>query len=79
MPEVRKAQAEAVKSGELSWYEHAVRYVARRWDGQAGNSRRSTGETLTTVTPVLLTPGKGRPDDKALRRALYGSMPLSLS
>lgn len=49
-----------------------MRYVARRWDGQAGNSRRSSGETLATVTPVLLTPGKGRPDDKALRRALYG-------
>ena len=72
VPEVRKAQTEAAKSSELSWYEHAVRYVARRWDGQAGNSRRSTGETLATVTPALLTPGKGRPDDKALRRALYG-------
>ena len=72
VPEVRKAQTEAAKSSELSWYEHAVRYVARRWDGQAGNSRRSTGETLATVTPALLTPGKGRPDDKALQRALYG-------
>ncbi len=72
IPEVRKAKAEAAKSSELSWYEHAVRYVARRWDGQVGNSRRSTGETLATITPVLLTPGKGRPDDRALRRALYG-------
>ena len=72
VPEVRKAKAEAAKSSELSWYEHAVRYVARRWDGQAGNSRRSTGETLATVTPVLLIPGRRRPDDKALRHALYG-------
>jgi len=70
--EIRKAKAEAAKSSELSWYEHAVRYVARRWDGQAGNSRRSTGETLATVTPTLLVPGKGRPDDKTLRHALYG-------
>jgi len=72
VPEVRKTRAEAAQSSELSWYEHAVRYVSRRWDGQAGNSRRSTGETLATVTPVLLSPGKGRPDDKTLRRALYG-------
>ena len=72
VPEVRKARVEAAKSSELSWYEHAVRYVARRWDGQAGNSRRSTGEALATVTPVLLTSGKGRPDDATLRRALYG-------
>ena len=33
---------------------------------------RSVAETLATVTPVLLVPGSGRPDDGQLREALYG-------
>src|ERR1022692_3239929 len=31
--EIRQTQAEAAKSSEVTWYDHAVRYVARRWDG----------------------------------------------
>jgi integrase len=57
---------------ERTWYEHAVGYVNRRWDNAAGNSRQSIAETLATVTPVLLDAAQGRPDDKILRRALYG-------
>lgn len=72
VPEVREAQAKVAKPSDMSWYEHAVRYVTRRWDGLAGNSRRSIAEALATVTPVLLTSGKGRPDDEELRQALYG-------
>ena len=70
VPEVRQAGAAA--ANEVSWYQHAVRYVARRWESLSPNSRRSVAETLTTVTPVLLAPAKGRPSDPAIRQALYG-------
>jgi len=57
---------------ERTWYEHATGYVSRRWDSCAGNSRQSIAETLATITPVLLTDGKGHPGDQILRQALYG-------
>jgi integrase len=72
VPEVRQARAEAARAGELSWYEHALNYLARRRKGLAGNSVRSVAETLATVTPVLLVSSTGRPDDGHLREALYG-------
>jgi integrase len=71
VPEVRQVRAEAAKADEVSWYQHALNYVARRRKGLAGNSVRSIAETLATVTPVLLVPGKGRPDDGQIREALY--------
>lgn len=71
VPEVRRTRAEAATASEVGWYQHAVRYVARRWDGLSPNSRRSVAETLTTVTPVLLAPGNRRPADAELRHALY--------
>ncbi len=72
VPEVRQARADVTKASEMSWYQHAVRYVDRRWDGLSPNSRRSVAETLATVTPVLLIPGMGRPADTAIWQALYG-------
>ena len=54
VPEVRQARAEAAKADELSWYQHALNYVARRRRGLSGNSMRSIADTLATVTPVLL-------------------------
>lgn len=71
VPEVRKAQAEAAKAGELSWYQHALSYLARRRKGLAANSVRSAAETLATVTPVLLVPGDDKPADAQIRDALY--------
>jgi integrase len=71
VPEVRSVRAQAAQADEVSWYQHAVRYVARRWDALSPNSRRSVAETLTTVMPVLLAPGKDRPSDAEVRQALY--------
>jgi integrase len=71
VPEIRQAQAEATEPDEVTWYDHAVRYVARRWDGLSPNSRRSIAETLTTVTSLLVEPDRARPSDGALRHALY--------
>jgi integrase len=73
VPDLREKRAQAAGEGQLSWYQHALNYLGRRRDGGlSGNSLRSIAETLTTVTPVLLVPGEGRPDDALLREALYG-------
>lgn len=71
VPEVRKAQAEAAKAGELSWYDHALNYLSLRRKGLAPNSVRSIAETLTTATSVLLVPGSSQPDNRQVRDALY--------
>ena len=71
VPEIRQSQQQAPAADEVSWYETAVKYVARRWDGLSPNSRRSVSETLATVTPVLLAPDRRRPADETLRHALY--------
>jgi integrase len=71
VPEIRQVQAEVAKEPEVSWYELAVRYVARRWEGLSPNSRRSVAETLATVTPVLVASDRRQPTDEALRHALY--------
>jgi integrase len=70
-PEVRQARADAAKSDELFWYQHALNYVARRRRGLSGNSMRSIADTLATATPVLLVPGQRRPGDSQIREALY--------
>jgi integrase len=57
---------------EMSWYQFACDYVDMKWKPAAGKYRRSIAEALTTVTPVMLTTGRGRPDDRALRLALTG-------
>jgi integrase len=69
--EVRQARAEAAKADELSWYQHALNYVARRRKGLSGNSMRSIADTLATVTPVLLLPAERRPGNAPIRDALY--------
>ena len=71
VPELRQARAEAAKADEMSWYQHALNYVARRRKGLSGNSVRSIADTLATITPVLLAPGQQRPGDGQIRDALY--------
>ncbi|WP_186763390.1 hypothetical protein [Lentzea tibetensis] len=43
-----------------------------KWPGAAGNSRKGVAETLTTVMPAMLSSSRGKPADKAIRRALQG-------
>jgi hypothetical protein len=70
--EIRNAEAGTTDENQVSWYQHALNYLARRREGLSGNSLRSIAETLTTVTIKLLTPGPGQPTDVLLREALYG-------
>ncbi len=74
VPEVRQVRAaDAAKTSEVTWYDHALRYVARRWDGLSPNSRRSVAETLTTITSALLTSDRRRPgDERCGMRCTYG-------
>ncbi|AVT32471.1 integrase [Plantactinospora sp. BC1] len=53
------------------WYDHACRYVDMKWPAAAPKSRTGVAETLTTVTPALLSTERGRPDHDTLRQALY--------
>jgi len=55
-----------------SWFDHARDYAAMKWPKLAAKSRKSMVEALATVTPALLSARRGRPDDRVLRRALYG-------
>ena len=55
-----------------SWYDHAIAYVDVKWPRASAKHRKGIAETLATVTPALLSTGRGAPPDKAIRAALYG-------
>lgn len=57
-------------SNQTSWFEFSQHYVDLKWTRAAAKSRAGIADTLATVTPVLLTTERGRPDDRVLRRAL---------
>jgi hypothetical protein len=54
----------------VTWYTFACRYVDMKWPA-AATSRRGIAEALTTATTALLSGRKGKPDDKAIRSALF--------
>ncbi|MBG0828198.1 site-specific integrase [Planomonospora sp. ID67723] len=54
----------------VTWFEHAVDYVAAKWPKAAGNSRRSIIEGVLAVTPVLVRDLRGAPDTDTLREAI---------
>jgi integrase len=56
----------------VTWYELACRYVDLKWPHAAAKSRTSMADALATVTPVMVTSERGRPDSVVLRSALYG-------
>ncbi|MQA06011.1 MAG: integrase [Streptosporangiales bacterium] len=55
-----------------SCYELACEYVEMKWPHSSARHRKSIADALATVMPALLSTDRGRPDDKTLRRALYG-------
>ena len=56
----------------VSFYELAVMFVDLKWPHAAAKTRTSTAAALATVTPVLVSSTRGKPDDEVLRAALYG-------
>jgi hypothetical protein len=55
----------------VTWYEHARAYTEMKWPGLAATSRRSTAESLTTITLALTAPRRNAPDPGLLRQALF--------
>jgi hypothetical protein len=56
----------------ISWLEHAAAYAAMKWPLAAACTRAGIADTLATITPALLTPGRGRPPAAVLRTGPYG-------
>ncbi len=54
-----------------TWFEHACSYVDMKWPSLAAKSRKSTAESLATVTPELVSASHHAPSPPILRRALY--------
>ena len=54
-----------------SWLEHAAAYAAMKWPMAAAHTRAGIADALATITPALITPGRGRPPAAVLRAALY--------
>ena len=62
----------APEAATISWLEHAAAYAAMKWPLAAACTRAGIADALATITPALLTPGRGRPPAAVLRAALYG-------
>ena len=56
----------------ISWLEHAAAYAAMKWPLAAACTRAGIADALATITPALLTPGRGGPPAAVLRAALDG-------
>lgn len=54
----------------MPWVDFACRFVDMQWPRVAATTRRTHAEALTTVTVAMLLPGRGKPDDRAIRVAL---------
>jgi integrase len=55
----------------VTWFELACRYVDLKWPHSAAKSRTSIADALATVTPVMVTDGRGRPEQVIHRAVLY--------
>ena len=60
------------EAATISWLEHAAAYAAIKWPLAAAHTRAGIADALATITPALLTPGRGGPPAAVLRAALYG-------
>ncbi|WP_420035082.1 tyrosine-type recombinase/integrase [Streptomyces sp. cg28] len=59
------------KERDITWYEHARRYIEMKWTHAPGSTRRTLAEAMATVTPALVKDTKGMPDVRDVRTALY--------
>jgi len=53
-----------------SWHDFTCGYVDFKWKTASAKYRRAIAQALAAATPVMLTGGYGKPDNKTLRRAL---------
>jgi len=57
---------------EISFFDFAQTYVDMKWVRAAAKSRSSNADSMATATMAMLATGRGRPDDKTLRKAMTG-------
>lgn len=57
---------------QMSWFDFACAYVDMKWPDLSGNSRKGIAETLTSVTPAMLSSSHRKPDQETIRAALLG-------
>ena len=67
LPESMTREQQAV-----TWFDLACRFVDLKWPHVAAKSRTSIADALATVTPVMVTTARGRPEPDTLRAVLYG-------
>jgi integrase len=67
LPESTAREQQAV-----TWFDLACRFVDLKWPHVAAKSRTSIADALATVTPVMVTTARGRPEPTTLRAVLYG-------
>ncbi len=60
------------EAATTSWLEYAAAYAAMKWPLAAAHTRAGIADALATITPALLTSGRGGPPATVLRAALYG-------
>lgn len=60
------------EKNRMSWFDFAVKYIDMKWPRAAAKTRAGNADALATVTPVMFTTDKGKPDDRTVRRALSG-------
>ncbi|MDT0443437.1 hypothetical protein RM779_12645 [Streptomyces sp. DSM 41886] len=56
----------------VTWYQHSRTFADSKWDALPAKSRRNVDDALATITPALVKEGAGMPEQRLLRRALYG-------
>ncbi len=76
----RKGEAFDIESGrplsmqraslDMPWYRFACKYGDLKWSKSAATTRRTNAEALAKVTLAMLKTGRGKPDEKVLRKAL---------
>jgi integrase len=55
---------------DMPWYEFACSYVDMKWPRVAATTRRTHAEAFTTVTALMFSTERGKPEGKVLRTAL---------
>jgi hypothetical protein len=76
----RKGEAFEIKTGRpvawrratnlMSWYDFACAYSAMKWKDASAKHRADIARVLMLATPAMLSSTRGKPEDKAIRRAL---------
>src|SRR4051794_23963014 len=56
----------------LTFFDLACQFVDLKWPHAAAKTRTSMADALATVTPILVTTERGKPEPGDFRRALYG-------